>query len=138
MRAWLMVTYNSAGLHFYPTSCGVIRNQRRKQKNTSDPILKIRKERFLIFPLACDLVLAATITGHLTSIKHKNNFLILPLTPQGRVFQLRCIFTIRNVWVAGLRGFSLRFYAPLLSLRLFYLTRCLRTLRARGCKAASS
>ena len=28
-------------------------------KNTSDPILKMRKERFLIFPLACDLVLAA-------------------------------------------------------------------------------
>ena len=27
-------------------------------KNTSDPIFKIRKERFLIFPLACDLVLA--------------------------------------------------------------------------------
>ena len=27
-------------------------------KNTSDLILKIRKERFLIFPLACDLVLA--------------------------------------------------------------------------------
>ena len=27
-------------------------------KNTSDSILKIRKERFLIFPLACDLVLA--------------------------------------------------------------------------------
>ena len=27
-------------------------------KNMSDPILKIRKERFLIFPLACDLVLA--------------------------------------------------------------------------------
>ena len=27
-------------------------------KNTSDPILKMRKERFLIFPLACDLVLA--------------------------------------------------------------------------------
>ena len=27
-------------------------------KNTLDPILKLRKERFLIFPLACDLVLA--------------------------------------------------------------------------------
>ena len=31
-------------------------------KNTSDPILKIRKERFLIFPLACDLVLAFKTT----------------------------------------------------------------------------
>ena len=31
-------------------------------KNTSaDPILKIRKERFLVFPLACDLVLARMI-----------------------------------------------------------------------------
>ena len=32
-------------------------------KNTSDPILKIQKERFLIFPLACDLVLARFLPG---------------------------------------------------------------------------
>ena len=31
-------------------------------KNTSDPIiLKIRKERFLIFPLACDVVLVLAV-----------------------------------------------------------------------------
>ena len=33
--------HNSPGLHFYPTSCGVIRNQR--QKNTSNPIFKYPK-----------------------------------------------------------------------------------------------
>ena len=33
-------------------------NSESASKNTSDPILKIRWERLLIFPLACDLVLA--------------------------------------------------------------------------------
>ena len=32
-------------------------------KNTSDPILKIRKEQFLIFPLACDLVVVLAVGG---------------------------------------------------------------------------
>ena len=32
-------------------------------KNTSDPILKTRKERIFIFPLACDLVLAPSSGG---------------------------------------------------------------------------
>ena len=33
-------------------------------KNTSDPILKIRKERFSNLPLACDLALALRISAH--------------------------------------------------------------------------
>ena len=46
-------------------------------KNTSDPILKIRKERFLIFPLACDLVLALIMSLHLSL--HVNDLINLRL-----------------------------------------------------------
>ena len=53
---------NSSGLHFYPTSCGVIWNQRRV-KNTSKPIFKYPKcsnanKRIFESSLASDFVFA--------------------------------------------------------------------------------
>ena len=43
--------YNSSGLHFYPTSCGVIRNQRRKIRQIPSSKYATRISRLLLFPL---------------------------------------------------------------------------------------
>ena len=59
--------------------------------NKSDPILKIRKEQLLIFPLACDLVLAGSreVDGRCGGMR-VSNFFEIQTAPEMRE-HLKCV-----------------------------------------------